>query len=117
MTGGNCMLIKSFGLYWNPDIVDWGAVGAGNRGDLAGVITRKKEKHRINFWEAKGIYVLHADFKAVYVGKALRTSIGARLRDHLADRFAGRWDMFSWFSISNPRITKRDVACPSGRDA
>lgn len=33
----------------------------------------------------------------------------------MSDRFAGRWDMFSWFSISNPRITKRDVAIPGQR--
>jgi len=109
------MLIKSYGLYWNPDLVDWGSVGAGNSGDLAGVIKRKSKKHIINFWEAKGIYVLHADFKAVYVGKAFQTSIGKRLRDHLSDRFAGRWDMFSWFSISNPRITQANVATPGQR--
>jgi hypothetical protein len=109
------MLIKSYGLYWNPDIIDWGSVGAGNSGELTGVIKRKKKSHEINFWEARGIYVLHADFKSVYVGKAYRTSIGKRLRDHLSDRFAGRWDMFSWFSISNPRITQADVSTPGQR--
>jgi hypothetical protein len=109
------VLIKSYGLYWNPDIIDWGAVGAGNAGHLAGEIKRKKKKHVINFWGAKGIYVLHSDFKSVYVGKAFKTTIGKRLRDHLADRFAGRWDMFSWFSISNPRITQKDVATPGQR--
>jgi len=101
------MLIKAYGLYWNPDIVDWGNSG---KGALEGKIKRKKKKHLINFWEAKGIYVLHADFKTVYVGKAFKTSIGKRLRDHLSDRFAGRWDMFSWFSVSNPRITQADVS-------
>jgi hypothetical protein len=96
-------------------MVDWGSVGAGNAGNLAGVIKRKKKKHEINFWEGRGIYVLHADFKAVYVGKAFQTSIGKRLRDHLSDRFAGRWDMFSWFSISNPRVTQADVSTPGQR--
>jgi hypothetical protein len=95
--------------------VDWGAVGAGNSGSLTGVIRRKKKKHEINFWDARGIYVLHADFKSVYVGKAIQTTIGKRLRDHLSDRFAGRWDMFSWFSISNPRITTKDVSTPGQR--
>lgn len=106
------MLIKAYGLYWNPDIVQWNKSG---RSDLAGIIRRKKRKHRINFWDAKGIYVLHTDFKAVYVGKAFKTSIGKRLRDHLTDRFAGRWDMFSWFSVSNPRITQADVSLPGQR--
>lgn len=104
------MLIKAYGTYWNPDIVDWLST------DLAGIIKRGKKKHEINFWSAKGIYVLHADFKTVYVGKAFNTGIGKRLQDHLSDRFAGRWDMFSWFSISGPRITQGDVATPGARN-
>lgn len=69
----------------------------------------------IDFWEARGIYVLHDNFKAIYVGKAFGSSIGERLRDHLSDRLAGRWDMFSWFSISAIRKTQRDVSQPAQR--
>ena len=70
------MLIKSYGQFWNPDIVDWGKKGAGNEGKLLGKIKAESvaygNKHEINFWEAKGIYVLHSDFKAIYVGKAFK---------------------------------------------
>lgn len=109
------MLIKAYGTYWNPDIIDWGSVGAGNAGQLIGVVKKDKTPHEINFWKSKGIYVLHADFKTVYVGKSFKTCIGKRLRDHLADRFAGRWDMFSWYGISNPRFTEGDVSVPGDR--
>ena len=64
------MLIRAFGLLWNPDTVDWGKRGAGNKGNLKGKIKRNGHTHTIDFWEAQGLYVLHADFKAIYVGKA-----------------------------------------------
>jgi hypothetical protein len=109
------MLIKAYGTFWNPDIVDWGGKGAGNGGKLVGVVKKDKTRKEIDFWRSKGIYVLHADFKTVYVGKAFKTCIGKRLRDHLTDRFAGRWDMFSWYGISNPRFTGKDVSDPGDR--
>lgn len=108
------MLVKCYGQFWNPDIVEWGGDGNGN-GKLLGNIRRDRIKHEIDFWEAKGIYVLHSDFKSIYVGKAFKTSIGKRLRDHLSDRLAGRWDMFSWYSVSSPRITQQDVSQPGQR--
>ena len=70
-----------------------GKRGAGNKGTLIGKI-KPSNKH-IDFWEARGVYVLHDNFKAIYVGKAFGTSLGKRVRDHLSDRLAGRWDMFS----------------------
>jgi len=106
------MFIKSYGQMWNPDIVNWNGTGTGK---LIGNIKRDKSWIGIDFWNAKGIYVLHSDFKSIYVGKAFSTSIGKRLQDHLADRLAGRWDMFSWYSVSGPRITRRDVSQPGQR--
>ena len=64
------MLIRAYAQLWNPDTVDWGKQGPGNKGQLLGKVQRKGKTHKVNFWDAKGIYVLHADFKAVYVGKA-----------------------------------------------
>ena len=87
----------------------------GNQGKLEGNIKKDNKTYLINFWEAKGIYVLHSDFRAIYVGKAFGTSIGKRLRDHLTDRLAGRWDMFSGYSVSSPRTTQLDVAQPGQR--
>ncbi len=109
------MLIKAYGLYWNPEIVNWGSRGAGNAGDLNGKIKTDTGHSIIDFWGAKGIYVLHHEFRPIYVGKAFGTLMGPRLRAHLTDRLAGRWDMFSWFSISAPRITKGDVSQPGRR--
>jgi hypothetical protein len=103
------MLIKSYGEHWNPDIILWGT------GKLIGKVKKGRNWFHIDFWEAKGIYVLHSDFKAIYVGKAFSTSIGKRLRDHLSDRLAGRWDMCSWYSVSGIRFTQRDVSEPGQR--
>lgn len=106
-------LIKCYGEFWNPDMVDWGRRGARNRGALIGRI--KPSNMQIDFWEGRGIYVLHDNFKAIYVGRAFRTPMGKRVRDHLSDRLAGRWDMFSWFSTSAVRTTQQDVSKPAKR--
>lgn len=103
------MLIRAFGRYWNPKIVDWGSVGAGNRGLLQGKILYEGGRYTIDFWEAQGIYVLHEEFQPVYIGKAYKTRLGPRLRNHLTDRFAGRWDMFSWYTLSTVNRTTGDL--------
>ncbi len=101
------MLIRLYGQYWNPDAVDWGARGAGNKGRLLGKATTQSGKTKtLDFWDARGVYALYEDFRLVYVGQAFSGKngcLGKRLRDHLTDRFAGRWDMFSWFSTSSLR--------------
>ena len=103
------MLIKSYGEFWNPFVVDWKAK------ELVGIGPNRepnKFPHTINFWEAKGIYVLLREFKPIYVGQAFEGegSIAKRLRDHLTDRHAGRWDMFSWYSVSKPNKINKGVA-------
>lgn len=101
------MLIRLYGQFWNPDAVQWGGKGAGNKGQLLGKVTTDSDKKKIlDFWEARGVYTLYEDFRLVYVGQSLTGKdgcLGKRLRDHLTDRFAGRWDMFSWFSMSSLR--------------
>ncbi len=110
------MLIKASGLYWNPEVIEWGSRGAGNCGKLLGDVKFEDgTKKEIDFWKAQGIYVLHSDFKTIYVGKAFKTSIGKRLRDHLTDRLAGRWDMFSFYSVSAPKKIDGDVTTPGKR--
>ena len=109
------MLIRAYGQFWNPDTIEWGKQGPGNQGSLRGKVKRDGKKYEIDFWRAKGIYVLHADFKAIYVGKADSTTLGPRLRNHLADRFAGRWDMFSWFATSTIAVTEKRVRNPGKR--
>lgn len=109
------MLIRAYGQFWNPDTVEWGKRGPGNRGKLLGKVRRKNRTHEIDFWNAKGIYVLHADFTAVYVGKADSVRLGPRLHNHLTDRFAGRWDMFSWFGTSTVATVEERVRDPGKR--
>ncbi len=109
------MLIRAYGMFWNPEVVDWGQPGAGNKGTLAGKVKVSGRTYSIDFWNAYGIYVLHQDFRAIYVGKAAETRLGSRVRNHLADRFAGRWDMFSWFSLSKINVTTRRVSNPGTR--
>jgi hypothetical protein len=60
----------------------------------------KGVSHDMDFWLAQGIYVLHSEFRPVYVGKAFGTRLGPRLRAHLTDHLQGRWDMFSWYTLS-----------------
>lgn len=109
------MLIRAYGMYWNPEVVDWGEHGAGNKGELIGKVKKADKNYRIDFWDAVGVYVLHSEFNVVYAGKATETRIGPRLRSHLTDRHAGRWDMFSWFSLSKVNTTYRNVAIPGTR--
>lgn len=104
-------IIKSYGEFWNPDAVDW-------RGrNLEGSWRDDGVMRENNFWNAKGIYVLHHEFKPLYVGKALADSsgIGKRLADHLTDRLVARWDMFSWYSLSKPKKTSPAVALAGAR--
>ena len=109
------MLIRAYGMYWNPEVVDWGSRGAGNKGALDGKIKHKKRTYRIDFWDGLGIYVLYEQFRPIYIGKAVSTRIGPRVRNHLTDRFAGRWDMFSWFSQSTINTTTRTLRAPGTR--
>lgn len=109
------MIIKTYAQFWNPEIVDWGSRGKGNCGKLLGKVRINGHQHTIDFWDAVGIYVLQSDFRPVYVGKAIGTKMGPRLRDHLTDRFAGRWDMFSWFSLSTMNTTYLNTRKPGWR--
>ena len=71
------MLIRAYGLFWNPDIVDWGKPGKGNKGLLQGRVKKDDTTHTIDFWDTYGIYVLHNEFKAIYVGQAAATRLGS----------------------------------------
>src|SRR5205823_7581067 len=80
----------------DPHVVDWGRRGAGHGGRFDGVL---KDGTQTNVWEQRGIYVLFQDWEVVYVGKTGERPIGPRLRWHLSDDVAGRWDRFSWYGV------------------
>lgn len=96
------MLIRAYGEFWNPEAVSWGEVGAGNKGALRGQVKKGKKTVETDAWDQDAIYALHLEFKVVYVGKG---ALGKRLKAHLSDRHAGRWDMFSWYGL---KIIKND---------
>jgi len=90
------------GLFWKRDLVRW----RGNRGvgpsRLAGQRQTAKKRGEVDFWEQSGIYALYADYRLIYVGQAGlsdRSFLGNRLKRHLTDESAGRWDIFSWFGL------------------
>jgi len=84
------MLIKAYGEYWNRAKIDW-TVGV-----LGG---RLKGKIQVNAWNQRGVYALYDHFNLVYIGQAESQDLGKRLRQHHTDRFAERWDSFSWFGL------------------
>lgn len=109
------MLIRAYGTFWNPDIVDWGSVGRGNQGQMVGQVKIDDKKCVVDFWDGKGIYVLHDNFSPVYVGKAFGIEIGPRVRHHLTDRLRDRWDSFSWFTLSTVNKTYENLRAPGQR--
>jgi hypothetical protein len=90
------MIIAAYGEWWDPHLVEWGKRGPGLGGKLAG---RLEKGTLTDAWDQRGIYVLFQDWEVVYVGKTGQRPLGGRLRQHLADDVAGRWDRFSWYGI------------------
>ena len=95
------MLIKSFGLFWEVDEIDW-YPGSGNR-DCFRLLGRKGANRpgiRVaNFINQRGVYILYNNYGPYYVGLTCERGLGLRLRDHLEDRHAGMWTRFSWFGF------------------
>lgn len=92
------MLIKSYGLYWRAEYVDWGKKGPGGQGHLLGI--REGDEKEVDHWDQAGIYVLYHAHQVVYVGKAGKTPLGHELRQRKRS-LAGRWDTFSWFGLKD----------------
>lgn len=93
------VLIRSFGEYWRPDRVNWGKPGPGGSGELLGEFGPARRRRTVDVWAQRGVYILHDAWEVVYVGKADGTDLGSRLKAHLKDRHAGRWDRFSWYGV------------------
>jgi predicted GIY-YIG superfamily endonuclease len=102
------MLIRAYGLFWSADEVEW-FPGPGSQGQymLLGRRGEKKPKLQLaNFRSQSGLYILYGDYGPYYVGKADR--LGRRLKQHLNDRHAGKWNRFSWFGF-RPVLTSRNA--------
>jgi hypothetical protein len=95
------VLIKSYGLFWQLDEVDWHP-GIGTKGGfrLLGRHGERLPKLRLaNFRFQKGIYILYDNHGAHYVGLTMGEGLGKRLKDHLHDIHEGLWNRFSWFGF------------------
>jgi hypothetical protein len=91
------MFVKSYGLFWRKDEVEWNP-GIGKPFRLLGRIRANVGKIRItDFREQAGIYILYGNHGAYYVGLAKK--LGNRLRSHTNDHHSEEWDRFSWFGF------------------
>lgn len=110
------MLIRAIAEFWNPEIVNWGTVGAGNKGALLGLARPASgTDFEVDLWNAEGVYILYSEFRPIYVGQASAERTGPRLREHRSDRLAGRWDFFSVFCTSTLNRTKANTRAPGIR--
>ena len=92
-------MIRTFGLFWKKERVYWGVRGQGGAGTLFGTEKPGDDTPPVDFKDQRGIYALYSEFELVYVGQtgAGNQRLLARLRNHLSDHLAERWDRFSWF--------------------
>ena len=85
-------IIKSFGMYWQRDLVIWE-----NGPKLYG-------KHQalskpVDFGAQSGIYILYDHQTVVHIGSSIDCQMGKRLYEHTHDRLGSRWNRFSWFGL------------------
>lgn len=68
---------------------------------------RKPKLQLADFRKQSRLYILYGNYGPYYVGLARENSMGGRLRRHLNDRHADKWNRFSWFGFRSV-LTKRD---------
>ncbi len=78
-------------------MVFWGRQN--NVGTLLGAASQTSRARSIDFRDQRGIYALYAEYDLIYVGQtgAGDARLHNRLKSHLSDHLAERWDRFSWF--------------------
>lgn len=92
-------LIRTYGLFWRKEEVDW---SARRHGQLIGLGVKKIKAGKVDFSQQRGIYALYDDtFRLIYVGQAggKERRLFPRLRKHAHSVLAERWTRFSWFGI------------------
>jgi len=103
-------IISNMGLFWRRDQVRWKGNRGMGRARLAGRRRSAKRKGEVDFWKQTGIYALYAKYDLIYVGQAGlsdQSNLGNRLKHHLTDDLAGRWDMFSWFGLQTVKADNK----------
>ena len=95
------MLIRSYGLFWRASEIDW-YPGKGSRGKFRLFGRRGVNRPGVevaDFRFQQGIYILYGEYGSYYVGLTRKSGLGKRLKDHLEDHHADKWDRFSWFGF------------------
>tara|TARA_B100000614_G_C14314453_1_gene397680 strand:+ start:109 stop:591 length:483 start_codon:yes stop_codon:yes gene_type:complete len=90
-------MIRSFGLHWRVDRVEWGHQNS--QGALYGAASKSRRARPVDFRNQRGIYALYADYELVYVGQTGSGSdrLFKRLKHHRKNHLSERWNRFSWF--------------------
>jgi hypothetical protein len=85
-------IIRSFGMYWQRDLVVWC-----NDPNLFG--KQQSTSKSIDFGKQKGIYILYDHHTVIYAGRSIDRPLSKRLYEHTVDRLGSRWNRFSWFGL------------------
>ncbi|MDR3055700.1 MAG: hypothetical protein LBU53_09910 [Zoogloeaceae bacterium] len=85
-------IIRSFGMYWQRDLVVW-------RNDPKLFGKQQSSSKPIDFGKQKGIYILYDHHAVIYAGRSIDRPLGKRLFEHTIDRLGSRWNRFSWFGL------------------
>jgi len=101
------MLIKAYGLHWDPEEI-YGINGQSSKVSFRGFVKKRNKKYEIDFWNAKGIYALFKDFEIFYIGKVTENRLGKRIESHWRYR-KEHWDTFSFYSFSDIDFKKEKV--------
>jgi len=87
-------------MFWDIDEIVW--IGRDFR--LLGRRGRQGSTLRVcDFRNQVGLYILHNDYGAYYVGLTRGQPLGVRLRQHFDDHHRGEWHKFSWFGFRRVR--------------
>lgn len=89
-------------MFWSRDEIDW-QPGSGNHTNGFRLLGRHKKNlpalRLADFRTQTGVYILYDDWGPYYVGLTRKKGIGDRLKDHVLDDHAERWNRFSWFGF------------------
>jgi len=86
-------LINALGMYWSRGKIDW------SPGTPRLLGRQNASSQVVDLSDQRGVYLLYDRSEVIYVGRATDQGMGLRLRQHISDRLAGRWDRFSWFGV------------------